>query len=283
MSSMKPIDDIPATFARRPLFEPIEPWLERLDVPGVPGHAALDALLTGAAPEARSGGGAPIRFVPPPADTATQSARAPAGYEEQVFASGEVPTRSGDWHDFFNALAWCAWPRSKSACNRLHLSELHARTAAGLAGRGPRRDALTQFDECGIVVVTSDAGIAALLAAHAWHEAFWQRRARLLQTTRFLIFGHGSWDQLRTPFFGLCAKALYRVVSDEWHNLDERTHLSDTDAWLAAHLCAQIQHLTPRDFSPLPLLGIPGVVPDSESEDYYLDTRQFRPKRTHAA
>lgn len=283
MSSMNPIDDIPATFARRPLFEPIAPWLERLDVPGVPGHAALDALLTGAAPEARSGGGAPIRFVPPPANTATQSTRAPAGYEEQVFASGEVPTRSGDWHDFFNALAWCAWPRSKSACNRLHLAELRARAAAGLTGRGPRRDALTQFDECGIVVVTSDAGIAELLASHTWHEAFWQRRARLLKTTRFLVFGHGSWDQLRAPFFGLCAKALYRVVSDEWHNLDERTRLSDTDAWLAGRLCAQIQHLTPRDFSPLPLLGIPGVVPDSESEDYYLDTRQFRPKRTHAA
>ncbi|WP_345793619.1 DUF3025 domain-containing protein [Thauera sp. JM12B12] len=272
---MDTVDDVPAAFARRPLFEPIAPWLARFTAPGVPAHAALDALLTETADEARSGGGAPIRFVPPADD--------PAGYEAQIFNRGEVPTRSGNWHDFFNALAWCAWPQSKAACNRLHLDELRARTAAGLAGRGRRRDALTQFDECGIVVVSSDAAIAGLLAAHAWHDAFWLERSRLLQTTRFLVFGHGSWDQLRAPFFGLCAKALYRVVSDEWHNLDERTRLSDTDAWLASQLRARIEHLTPRDFSPLPLLGIPGVVPDSESADYYLDTRQFRPRREHAA
>ena len=33
-----------------------------------------------------------------------------------AFATGEVPTRESDWHDFFNALAWCAWPRTKCRC-----------------------------------------------------------------------------------------------------------------------------------------------------------------------
>ena len=52
----------PAAFAERRLFEPIAPWLARFTAPGVPARAALDALLVEAAPAARSGGGAPIRF-----------------------------------------------------------------------------------------------------------------------------------------------------------------------------------------------------------------------------
>ena len=262
---------IPAAFAERRLFEPIAPWLARFNAPGVPSRAALDVLLAETAPAAHSGGGARIRFAAPGEDE--------AGYEARIFTTGEVPTREADWHDFFNALAWCAWPRTKAACNRLHLAELHARTAAGLPGRGPRRDALTQFDECGIVVVSTDAELLALLAAHEWEEALWTRRARLLQTTRFLVFGHGTWDQLRAPFVGLCAKALYRVVDPAWLALPAADALAETDAWLAAHLTANIDTLTPRSLSPLPLLGIPGVTADSECAAYYRDTRQFRPRR----
>ena len=268
---MNPADAIPASFAERALFEPIAAWLGRFAAAGVPGHAELDALLAAIAPDARSGGGARIRFVPPAGDA--------EGYEARIFASGEVPTRAGDWHDFFNALAWCAWPRTKAACNRLHLAELHARTAAGLPGRGPRRDALTQFDECGIVVVSSDTDLLALLAAHEWEEALWTRRARLLQTTRFLVFGHGTWDQLRAPFVGLCAKTLYRVVDPAWLALPAADARAETDAWLAAHLTTNIDTLTPRSLSPLPLLGIPGVTADSDCAAYYRDTRQFRPRR----
>lgn len=264
-------DDVPASLSARPLFEPVAPWLARFATPGVPSPSELGALLAEVAPDTRSGGGAPIRFAPPSGET--------DGYEAHIFATGEVPTRPGDWHDFFNALAWCAWPRSKARCNRLHLAEIETRLEAGLPGRGPVRDALTQFDECGIVVVSSDPEIPALLAAHEWEEAFWRRRQALSGSTRFLVFGHGTWDQLRAPFLGLCAKALYRPVAPDWHNLDAATRLADTDAWLERHLTEPPHRISPRAFSPLPLLGIPGVTPDSESPGYYRDTRQFRPLR----
>ena len=268
---MNPADITPASLADRALFEPIAAWLGRFTTPGVPSHAELDALLAEVAPDARSGGDARICFVPPAGDA--------EGYEARIFASGEVPTRAGDWHDFFNALAWCAWPRTKAACNRLHLAELHARAAAGLPGRGPRRDALTQFDECGILVVSADPEVSALLAAHAWEAAFWQRRARLLATTRFLVFGHGSWDQLRAPFFGLCAKAIHRVVDAAWLELPLPASQAEADAWLAAHLASPAQPFGKASLVPLPLLGIPGLSPASECADYYRDTRQFRPRR----
>ncbi len=263
--------DSPASCVGNPLFAPIAAWLARFVNAGPPTLDALNALLSEVAPAIRSGGGAPIRFTPP--DPAI------ASYEAHIFASGEVPTRTHDWHDAFNALAWCAWPRSKACCNRLHIEEIQSRSEAGLAGRGPIRDALTQFDECGIVVVSSAPEIPALLLAHEWEEVFWRQRQTLQDSTRFLVFGHGSWDQLRAPFFGLCAKALHRVVAPDWHAMDEHARLADTDVWLAQELSTHRHRLSPRTFSPLPLLGIPGLTPASESADYYADTRQFRPRR----
>jgi len=259
----------PSAHADGRLFEPVAGLLARFVSLGLPTPAELSTLIAEIAPDAVSGAGRPIRFVPPPAD-------APA-YEMHIHASGEVPTRPGDWHDFFNALAWCVWPRTKSACNALHLREQRARAEAGLPGRGPLRDALTQFDECGIVVVSSDPQIPALLADHAWEEAFWARRAQLLATTRFLIFGHGSWDQLRQPFIGLCAKAIHRVVDAAWLSLPAEEGQRECDAWLAARLTAE--PFGKADLTPLPLLGVPGVVAGSESADYYRDIRQFRPRR----
>ena len=260
----------PAAFAAAPLFEPIAGLLSGFS-DGLPSADSLTALLGRMAPTARSGSGRPIRFILPPAEL-------PA-YEQHIHATGEVPTRADDWHDFFNALAWCVWPHTKSACNDLHLREQAARSAAGLPGRGPLRDALTQFDECGIVVVSTDPAIPALLAAHEWEEAFWNRRAQLLASTRFLIFGHGSWDQLRQPFFGLCAKAIYRHVDAAWLALPAAQRQRETDAWLAARFTDPLHPFANAALSPLPLLGIPGVTPDNAVPDYYRDTRQFRPKR----
>ncbi|MDD3352274.1 DUF3025 domain-containing protein [Zoogloea sp.] len=258
----------PAAYAQRPLFEPLATLLARCPS-GIPDAGALTALLRSVAPQAVSGSGHPLGFVLPPADL--------EGYEDHIDATGEVPTRPGDWHDFFNALAWCCWPRTKAACNALHLQEIARRRAAGLSGRGPLRDALTQFDECGVLVVSADPDLPALLVAHAWEEVFWRQRQRLLDSTRFLIFGHASWDQLRTPFVGLCAKALYRVVEPAWLQLSVAEQLAEADAWLARRLTSQPFGKT--DLAPLPLLGVPGVTPDSEDPAYYRDTRQFRPRR----
>lgn len=259
-------DEAPAALAPRALFDGLATLLARFPAPGLPGLAELDALYA----EATVGADVRrLRFVAPGEGVA---------YEAYIARHDAVPTRPDDWHDFFNALAWCVWPRAKSACNRLHLQAIEDRATAGLGGRGPLRDALTQFDECGVLVVGSDAEVLQLLAAHEWEEAFWRRRRRLVASTCFLVFGHASWDQLRAPFAGLCAKAIYRQVDEAWFGLPAGERQAEADAWLAAHLAAVAAGLTPRSLRPLPLLGIPGVTPDSESADYYRDRRQFRPR-----
>ncbi|NMG74448.1 DUF3025 domain-containing protein [Aromatoleum diolicum] len=266
---MTQVQETPAAYATRALFEPIAGLLARFTQATLPDGAQLSSLLQELASGTATAAGRTIRFTLPSVEV--------TAYEDHIFATGAVPTRADDWHDFFNALAWCAWPRTKAACNALHIAERRARSAAGLPGRGLRRDALTQFDECGIVVVSTDAEIPALLAAHEWEEAFWRHRKRLIDTTRFLVFGHGTWDQLRQPFVGLCAKAIYRVVDPAWLALPDASRQVETDAWLAAYLSDPA--LAPRKLSPLPLLGIPGLVADSEAASYYRDTRQFRPRR----
>lgn len=264
----------PCHWAAHPLFEPIAGLLARFP-DGLPDAARLTATLREVAPDAVCGAGLPLSFILPPAVV-------PA-YEAHIHATGEVPTRADDWHDFFNALAWCVWPQAKAACNARHLEVLRQREAAGLGGRGPQRDVLTQFDECGVLVVSCDPQIPALLAAHEWLEVFWTRRARLMATTRFLVFGHASWDQLRAPFIGLCAKALCRVVSPDWFGQSAAWCQADADAWLARRLADAQCPLGREHLSPLPLLGIPGVTPESEAADYYTDTRQFRPLRRRLA
>jgi hypothetical protein len=256
-----------ASLAGRTLFWPLAPQLECFPEQIPPAPDTLSArLLNGVAP-LRCGSGASLRFAAPPPPAALP------GYEERIWREGLIATRPGDWHDFFNALVWAAFPRSKAAINTRHLGA--SERTGGAGRRGPVRDALTQFDECGVVVAGADADLLADLARHRWHQVFWRERSRLLERVRFVVFGHASYDQLRAPFAGLCAKALYRVVPACWLALSRAHQLAEVDSWLAGLLSTV--DLRPRMFAPLPLQGIPGVSPQSDAEACYRDEWQFRP------
>ena len=236
-----------------------------------PDVAALNSMLAGLASPPRAASGTPIRFVLPETGA--------AGYEERVHAQGEVETRAGNWHDFFNALAWLAYPQTKRILNGRHHAALQAQRAAGRGERGPVRDAVTQFDECGIVVASASTALIELLRAHAWKELFWQRRAQVACEMRFFVFGHATWDALRAPFVGLTAKAVILEVEASWLVKPMLQQVTDVDTRLAALFGQPDAYVRPRDFQPLPLLGIPGVTAENADPAYYDDTRQFRPKR----
>ena len=67
-------------------------------------------------------------------------------------------------------------------------------------------------------------------------------------------------------------------VDVTWLGLPALAALAALDARLAARFVSD--DFSPRDWQPLPLLGIPGAAADNEQPDYYDDTRQFRPART---
>lgn len=218
-----------------------------------------------------AGSGRPIRFVAP--------GRRATGYEERVFAAGQVETRPDNWHDLFNALIWMMFPNTKAALNACHCRAIDERRISGLAGRGPLRDAATLFDENGVVVVSADPALSELLRGHEWKALFWRRRAQVIDDMRFIVFGHGLYDKLRTPFVGLCGKAVFLDVGRGYFDMPLERQRHFVDGELAQRWRGGERYRRPADLAALPLLGIPGVVPDSAAAAYYDDLRQFRHRR----
>lgn len=260
-----------SVFAAQPLFAPLLPLLEHL--PGTGEVASLDLLNELAAARCIvTGSGAPLRFVMPHGSGLS--------YEERAWWLGEVETRPGNWHDCFNALTWLTFPLGKAALNLRHHHALIEQRRAGLARRGPLRDALTQFDECGVVLASPNLELWQGIRAHRWQDVFWTQRAEVERCLKVFVFGHGSFDLLRQPHIGLCGKAMFLHVDDEWLTRSTAAQLCDVDARVAQRLGGILPiHTSPRDFHPLPLLGIPGATPENASPAYYRNTRQFRPLR----
>lgn len=251
-----------AVFAERVLFEPLAPWLAQLPDEAPPSLDRLDLFLQSSAKPPSSGGSVRLRFV---ADAGSGMA-----YERRIFETGCVPTRPGNWHDAFNALVWLRFPLIKAALNARHV---RAQRAESL--RGAVRDAATLFDESGVIVASADASLTEALRAHRWREVFVERRPEVARSLRFIVFGHAVYDQLRAPYFGLCGKALFVALPSPV--LGSPHLLPDLDERVAGRLADQAFLATPRDLTPLPLLGIPGVWEENEDPGYYDDPRQFRP------
>lgn len=148
-------------------FEPFRRWAVPSD-PRPAGRIDL-ALLNrfAAARGVRTEDGLPLRFV----EARQVSA---AGYEGVIGESGAVPTRThgpGMLHDWFNALAWLAFPRIKARLNRLHCDALTVSPGTG-ERRGAIRDAATLLDENGVLFVCRDPAIAASLCNRDWPALF---------------------------------------------------------------------------------------------------------------
>lgn len=200
------------------------------------------------------------------------------GYEARLWETGEVATRPDNWHDFFNALVWLTFPHTKRAINTSHLQAMNPAGDWGGKVRGKVRDALTHFDECGIVVLSAQPELLDLLRDFQWKALFVERRAEVIAGMRFFIVGHATYEQLLQPFRGLTAKAVLYDIPADWLDLPMAEQLVAVDQRLAADLSSG-RYTRPRDFQPLPLLGIPGVTPENEVSAYYDDTYQFRSGR----
>ena len=197
--------------------------------------------------------GMPVRFVAPGAKDAY--------YELKVFRTGEVETRPDNWHDFFNALVWLAFPRSKARINAMHAAEM----AREKGQRGPLRDLLTVFDEGGALVECADAELLAQLRRGQWKTLFWHNRERVRAAMRIAVFGHAVMEKAVEPWPGIACKAL---VVTPGVDLDEAVH-----AWLGELK----RGASPRDLGPVPVFGYPGWT--TQGEAFYDDARYFRPLR----
>lgn len=198
-----------------------------------------------------------------------------AYYEMHIGATGEVPTRRHNWHDWFGALSWLLWPRSKAALNARHVRAI----ARGEVNRGPLRDAATLLDECGVLVVSSQRQLLAALDAMDWSTFFVTERAAWGSTIEVQVLGHAVFEQALTPHRLWCAKALPVLVDPAYFTLPHAARLAQLDARLAAVLADDTWLTAPRALPPLPLLGIPCWDAANADPAYYRDSDYFRATR----
>jgi hypothetical protein len=147
---------------------------------------------------------APLMFVPaPPKAKKRRRGRTPISlsslYEGRIVEQHEVPTRTGDWHDLFNALAFCSFPRAKWALHTRQYRSYAARllpTMTRLPGARTReQDTLALFDEGGLIVCV-DARAAAAIPADP--ELVDRALTELVCTGRACAvpFGHALYEHL---------------------------------------------------------------------------------------
>jgi hypothetical protein len=248
---------------RSPGFEPLRAVMGALGGAGFPSLLDLQRVLHAAAPKVVGSEGRSLRLVP-----AGPGSGEP--YEPRILRSEELPVRADNWHDLFNVLVWCTFPRAKAALNARHVLEME-REPRGR--RGSVRDALTQFDEDGVIVLCSAPELLELIRAFQWKELFWRRREDVLQQMRFLVFGHALYEKLLAPFVGVTGKAVMCMVAPALSASPIQKQLSYADAALADSVCALA---SPRDLQPIPVLGIPGWYPAAALEAFYGDATYFR-------
>ena len=202
----------------------------------------------------RTESGRPVRFVPPAARDAY--------YEIQVYETGRVETRPDNLHDFFNALAWLAFPRTKARINAMHAVEIPREGTR----RGRLRDLLTIFDEGGAIVHCDDASLVSLLEHFQWRRLFWDNRRAVQASLRITVLGHAVLEKALEPWPGITCKAIVVPAAAE------------PDAAAADWLDRLQPGASPRVLWPLPIFGFPGWHAGTAAAAFYDDTRYFRPR-----
>jgi hypothetical protein len=255
-----------------------QPWLEPLQRIAEPIVNSSDwrAALNYAAQAAgiRNRRGIPIRFVPQ-ADLPHAVA-----YEAFIGETGGVPTRD-NLHDFFNALMWLTFPAIKVQLNALQAAEI-ARSSSNTGNeivqdgrRGKLRDGATIFDENAALFLTNDDGLIDALRQHQWNLLFLARRDAFPCKCEIRLFGHALMEKLVKPYKAITAHTWIIRTGSEYFKCEPE----ERQAWIDMTVAEQLSSgLATTDFSPLPVLGIPGWWP-IQDQQFYADAAVFRPAR----
>jgi len=251
-------------------FDPDLPWwadylpyVKQIRDTGLPRCEQLNTLLP---PGLKTGSGKPIRFVP-------STALDDGPYEERIYTTGKVSTRPDNWHDVFNALVWMRFPCLKATMNTLHF---HALSEQRGGMRGKLRDALTLFDECGVIVFSRRANLLDALAERRWVDVF--TADHFSTDVQIAVCGHAMLEKYLAPYKSMTAKALLVTAGEECQAMSRTDMLTCLDAILARRLLAGSLLTKPASLTPLPMAGIPGWWPwCKQDEKFYDDPQVFRP------
>lgn len=200
-------------------------------------------------------------------------------YEEVIYTTGKVPTRKESWHDVFGALTWSLFPKTKATINKLHHDDIQKN---GKEVRSTLRNALTLFDECGVILVSKNTELLNDLKNHNWSSAFIDNRDKWGEKSEQGVlafqFGHANYEMLTKPYEGLTGKWLHLDISAELASLPLNVQYRMVDEKFA-EIIEQGALNDNSNLSPLPLLGIPDWYSKNEDVSFYDNTDYFRSKR----
>ncbi len=260
---------LPEFWLRSPIFSDLEPLIQEEGWSDWPDCDALNRLWC---PRARLGSGKRACFYPQsslPVDAAF--------YEEHIYATGEIPTREQNWHDFFNAMIWLQFPKTKSVLNAQHMSEIWELRTHKIRTR--KRDAITLFDESGAIFVSASSSLLDALRAHEWKKVFWESRTNWWEHCAVFIFGHGLYEKILSPYIGMTANTIPVLMAADFFMCDRRSQIRWLDQYLSEQIATGRQLQTSMSLTPLPVLGVPGWWPDNDRECFYENQAYFRPLR----
>lgn len=192
-------------------------------------------------------------------------------YESRIFLKGELQTRTENWHDFFNAMAWLRFPQIKHTLNSLHYKTSLSRKAG--SNRSPLENAIALFDECGLIIVSDRQDLLDLIRNHQWKMLFFEHRKDFDTHINCITFGHAMYEKALNPYIGMTAHSIL-IHSSELLN----KNIMCIDKTIA-DMFKNNNIATTRDLQPVPILGIPGWYHNEQSESFYENTDYFRPKK----
>jgi len=199
-------------------------------------------------------------------------------YEQIIYQQNILPTRPDSWHDLFNGLIWLQFPQTKRLLNQQHVEDIEKH---GLSPRTLRRNNLTHFDECGVILTYEKGSVAEQqikdLAMHRWQTVFVENRRTWGHELKSFIFGHANLEMLLRPFIGLTGKWLAIEVNSQFSTLSNSEQIKQLDELLVKLIEQTNIFANNKPMFPIPLLGIPGVWDANSNPDFYANTDYFRP------
>jgi len=192
-------------------------------------------------------------------------------YEPRVYLKKELQTRTHNWHDFFNAQIWLNFPKTKKVLNSLHYSASIKRPKG--SNRSTLENRITQFDECGAILVSSDKALLKLIKEHEWTALFINHRHELSEKLRCIVFGHAIFEKAISPYIGMTCHCLL-VEDEKLLKQAKNKEYSAIDDYLSTKWQKEIAY-NPTKFDAFPVLGLPDYWHDQENE-FYQNKQYFR-------
>ena len=185
----------PSFFLSSPLFDPLRPVLKVFKDLGE--WPTLDDYR-------RAFRQTGLAVVPVP--QADRAERFEDHYEPRIYLKGELQTRLENWHDFFNALVWMRFPKTKSVLNELHY--FSALQRGEKTNRSQLENAITLFDECGAIVISERKDLLDMIRQHEWKKLFIDNRSRFDVDVKCIVFGHAMYEKALNPYIGMTTNTL---------------------------------------------------------------------------